>query len=281
MSDLSKTQIDRLGDRLRKGPLTDADIRLLDEYRLSFGAWYASVLDMLQRQGLSPTGRFPKTTQSIVQKLRRESVRLSQMQDIAGCRIVVADTLEQDRLAQILAANFAIASIMDRREQPSHGYRAIHVLVEEAGKTVEIQIRTSLQQLWAELSEKASDVLDPAIKYGQGPEAWQRALGAASKSVWAHEKIGNLHARAASAHQETRAAYAGLRESIEEFLKTDPPPTSAREAKERLQSLALKAKEIDVEWERTEVGFQGDHDRLVAMLRLLGSALDKRKAKTS
>ena len=177
--------------------------------------------------------------------------------------------------------DFTITSVVDRREQPSHGYRAVHVLVQEAGKIVEIQVRTSLQQLWAELSEKASDVLDPAIKYGRGPEAWQRVLGAASKGVRSHEKIENLHVRAASTHLETRAAYAGLREAIEEFVKTDPPPSSAREAEERLQLLALQTKEMDEDWERAKLGFQGDRDRLVAMLRLLGSALDKRKAKTT
>jgi len=33
---ISKTQIDRLGDRLKKGNITDDDLRVLDEYRLSF-----------------------------------------------------------------------------------------------------------------------------------------------------------------------------------------------------------------------------------------------------
>jgi ppGpp synthetase/RelA/SpoT-type nucleotidyltranferase len=33
---------------------------------------------------------------------------------------------------------------------------------------VEIQVRTSLQHLWAELSEKVADVFDPLIKYGGG-----------------------------------------------------------------------------------------------------------------
>ena len=33
---ISKTQIDRLGDRLRKGAITEEDLQLLDEYRRSF-----------------------------------------------------------------------------------------------------------------------------------------------------------------------------------------------------------------------------------------------------
>lgn len=35
-SEISKTQIDKLGERLKKGEITDADLRLLDEYRRSF-----------------------------------------------------------------------------------------------------------------------------------------------------------------------------------------------------------------------------------------------------
>jgi hypothetical protein len=36
MKSISKTQIDQLGDRLRKGEASDKDIRLLEDYRLSF-----------------------------------------------------------------------------------------------------------------------------------------------------------------------------------------------------------------------------------------------------
>src|SRR5438552_3337035 len=56
------------------------------------------------------------------------------------------------------------------REQPSHGYRAVHVIPVVEGRPIEIQVRTYLQQRWAEVSEKYSDVVDPALKYGGGPE---------------------------------------------------------------------------------------------------------------
>jgi len=35
-NEISKTQIDRLGDRLRKGNIHEDDLRLLDIYRRSF-----------------------------------------------------------------------------------------------------------------------------------------------------------------------------------------------------------------------------------------------------
>lgn len=57
---------------------------------------------------------------------------------------------------------------MDRRVNTSHGYRAVHVIVREGSAMIEVQVRTSLQHLWAEVSEKLSDTDDPAIKYGGG-----------------------------------------------------------------------------------------------------------------
>jgi putative GTP pyrophosphokinase len=170
---VSKTQIDRLGDRLKGGSHTETDLRLLDDYRRSFGEPYDEVVRAIRQLGQLPTGRLAKSTRSIVEKLRRESVRLSQMQDIAGCRVVVQDIVEQDRVVEALRAAFADTSAIDRRETPSFGYRAVHIIASVSGKPVEVQVRSSLQHLWAELSEKASDVIDPAIKYGGGPNNWR------------------------------------------------------------------------------------------------------------
>ena len=146
---------------------------MLDDYRRTFVDAYEAVIGTLRQRGQFPTGRLAKSTVSIAEKLRRESIRLSQMQDIAGCRIVVGNVVQQEQFVSSLISDFPGASVIDRRANPSYGYRAIHIIVELAGKPVEIQIRTSLQHLWAEVSEKSSDVLDPTIKYGGGPESWR------------------------------------------------------------------------------------------------------------
>ena len=84
----TKSQIDRLGDRLRKGDFGDGDLRDLDAYRRSFGQGYEEVVSRIRNAlKLEPSGRPAKSTTSIVEKLRRETIRLSQMQDIAGCRL--------------------------------------------------------------------------------------------------------------------------------------------------------------------------------------------------
>ncbi len=181
---LSKTQIDRLGNRLREGPPTEEDLVLLDEYRRSFGEAYETVLGTIREKLLlDPTGRWPKTETSILNKLRRESIRLSQVQDIAGCRIVIRDMAEQDQVVGALRGVFPSASMIDRRTNPSHGYRAIHIIAKVSGMNVEIQIRTLLQHLWARLSEIFSDGVDPLIKYGGGPEKIRQWLAKATASI--------------------------------------------------------------------------------------------------
>lgn len=133
-SNPSKTQIDHLGDRLRQGDVSEEDLRLLDNYRRSFSDAYEEVVGRIQDQiGLQPTGRPQKTRTSIIEKLRRQNTRLSQMQDIAGCRIVVIDLLTQDEAVERLKGLFGQLHIDDRRKQPSYGYRAVHVIVQEAG----------------------------------------------------------------------------------------------------------------------------------------------------
>ena len=169
MEEISKTQIDQLGNRLRKAPLSEADLKALDDYRKSFGAAYEEVVRVIREKlDLEPTGRPAKSTSSIIEKLHRESIRLSQVQDIAGCRVVVPDIKKQDHVVENLCNIFPTASVMDRRIHPSYGYQAVHVIIKILEKAIEVQIRTELQHDWAELSEKFSDKIDPAIKYGGG-----------------------------------------------------------------------------------------------------------------
>jgi putative GTP pyrophosphokinase len=181
---LTNSQIDRLGERLRKGPVSEADLRLLDTYRRSFAEGYDAVTASIrQHLGLEPSGRPAKSTSSILEKLQRESIRLRQIQDIAGCRLVVADNPTQDRMVEQLTQVFGDAEVIDRRKRPSHGYRAVHVVIRINDRLIEVQVRTSLQHLWAELSEKFADVVEPAIKYGGGSDTIRAFLAKSSQFV--------------------------------------------------------------------------------------------------
>lgn len=118
--------------------------------------------------GTHPTSRL-KTVGTIIDKLVRERTRLGSMHDIAGVRIVEDVSLGgQDELVERILAQFG-GEVIDRRTHPSHGYRAVHVVVEVEGCLVEIQVRTALQNLWAQIMETMGDRIGRGIRYGEMP----------------------------------------------------------------------------------------------------------------
>lgn len=186
---VSKSQIDRLGDRLKEGPYSDDDVRELDAYRQTFVDAYTIVVGRIRGElGLEPTGRPAKSTTAIVDKLRRETIRLSQVQDIAGCRIVVPAIEAQTETVQRLISIFPSAGFVDRRMIPSFGYRAVHLIVSQDDALVEIQVRTRRQHQWAELSEKLSDALGVELKYGGGEARLQQQLRWLSDAIALQER---------------------------------------------------------------------------------------------
>jgi ppGpp synthetase/RelA/SpoT-type nucleotidyltranferase len=219
---LSKSQVDKLGNRLRSGNISDDDLRLLDEYRRSHTGVYQSVVDAIRaRAHVQTTGRPAKSTSSIVAKLQRESARLSQVQDIAGCRIVVTDPVAQDALVAELQNIFPQANLVDRRVNPSNGYRAVHMVVSTDGYRVEVQVRTKLQHLWAEYSEKLSDVVAPEVKYGGGPIEVQEDIQLLSRLIREFEEAEQEMDALRSKRQwkrlsrEQRIAIGGLKTQLE------------------------------------------------------------------
>jgi len=180
---LTISQLNKLGERLRKNPDNKDALRLLETFRLSFMPAYDRVFGQLKELRLDPAGRPAKTTQSIIAKLLRLRTRLSRMQDIAGCRVEVANIPEQDRVVGQIAKFYPDAQIDDLRIEPSHGYRAVHVIVKVTGFPVEIQVRTPLQNSWAQGTESLADRFDPEIKYGGGPEQLRHVLELVSARI--------------------------------------------------------------------------------------------------
>jgi putative GTP pyrophosphokinase len=170
---MNNSEINRLGDLLRQGALTPSLLSQLDEYRRSFQAPIAEVVAAIRVE----LAQFPemtiitlrpsKATPSIVAKLRRQpTLKLSQIQDIAGLRLLAMDRRFQDAWCQEILKIFPEGKVLDRRDKPSFGYRALHLVVKRLDRTVEIQIRTRLQHMWAHLSEKIADKIGHDFKYG-------------------------------------------------------------------------------------------------------------------
>lgn len=99
-------------------------------------------------------------------------MRLSQMQDIAGCRAVLP--LGQLRgvhaVRRRIRNRWKVIADLDYNAQPkATGYRAHHVVVRRDDELVEIQLRTAGQHLWAEAVESMSAATGLALKDGEGP----------------------------------------------------------------------------------------------------------------
>ncbi len=164
---LSKSKINKLGERLRRTDVPEPDVlRAFALVRSDYGDALAAVVDRLIGLGLQPSPRLKSIT-TIVEKLKREKTRLSEMQDIAGARIVRDMSLrEQDELVGLITGAFPGSRVFDRRQRPSAGYRAVHVVCDLDGVPVEVQVRTKLQHLWAQAFEDFADRVGRGIRYG-------------------------------------------------------------------------------------------------------------------
>jgi len=99
---------------------------------------------------LRPSQRH-KRMNRIIDKLHRfPQMRLSQMEDIGGCRAVLP-TLDQVKgVAERITNRWHGALIIDYTERPKpSGYRAIHVIERRDGRLIEVQLRSQRQDQWA------------------------------------------------------------------------------------------------------------------------------------
>ena len=132
---LSNSQLDKLGDRLRTdGPINDADRLAYDEYRASFTDALAEVQERI-RSIIHPAEDLTsrrKTLESVRGKLSRSTVKLFQMDDIAGARVVVWSLAEQDEALASIQGEFPTGRVKDKRLQPTLGYRSVHIIVRSA-----------------------------------------------------------------------------------------------------------------------------------------------------
>ena len=177
----------RLGRRLRKAerPSPD-DVAMYDAYRGSFSEDLKDVIEALQSLFPdSPPAARRKTLDSVVAKLKRSTTDLGSMQDIAGCRINVPGLDDQDDAVARIQDRFKARKTDDLRDRPHSGYRAVHVIVATSGgRWVEIQVRTALQDLYAQLSERMADAFGIVMKYGGGDPFAREILQSSSARAY-------------------------------------------------------------------------------------------------
>jgi len=191
---LTKSQINKLGERLRKEePISTEALDQLQTFRALHDAPLINAQLRIREELRIDASPRLKTIGTIVEKLRREKTRLSEMQDIAGLRIVRSMSWNaQSNYVHKIEALFPDARTIDRRRKPSHGYRAVHVITRVDGYLVEIQVRSVLQNLWAQTMERLADTWGRGIRYGDVPRSHAADVGELldiSKSIASIEEI--------------------------------------------------------------------------------------------
>jgi hypothetical protein len=198
---LTRSRIDKLGDALAGSP-TDADRDLYFELREAYVPASANVEERLRRlfPDRPPLGRL-KTLDSVRAKLLRKTTRrLSTMQDIAGHRLVFENVHDQDNAIEAIASDFVDVRFYDIRGGSPSGYRAVHLIVGaalagELKGQVEIQVRTALQDEWAQTSEKLTDRYGSQIKYEPASLEAGAVLMGLSDVIRSFEQMESDHLR--------------------------------------------------------------------------------------
>jgi ppGpp synthetase/RelA/SpoT-type nucleotidyltranferase len=138
--------------------------RVAANLRYHVGAEKAKVsgqIDITQRLKRRPT---------IFNKLEREpTMQLTQMQDIGGVRARLPSLSHLYAVSRRLRKTWTIVRTKDYVKSPrDSGYRAIHHIVRRSDRLVEVQLRTVLQDAWANQVEEDSRRLAVGYKFGSG-----------------------------------------------------------------------------------------------------------------
>ncbi|MEX1255386.1 MAG: RelA/SpoT domain-containing protein [Dehalococcoidia bacterium] len=116
---------------------------------------------------------------------RMPSLKLSEMQDLGGCRAVLFTVDEVYQLDELYTHSGWKHVLDDRddyiRRPKSSGYRGIHLIYKHCssksewdGLKIEIQLRSALQHVWATAVETADVFLRQGLKASRGSAEWRR-----------------------------------------------------------------------------------------------------------
>ena len=197
----SKTKVDAAGKLLSQESFQLDDWENSMQILSSWRAHHASPLDYVTKQVSSKAktvdhkaiiAKRLKRTSSIIKKLKiLKNSRLSAMQDIGGCRAILSDKKQVEKLTESLLSDIRYAVRDDYIKSPkSNGYRSIHVINKSEhpygspSVPIEIQIRTAIQHSWATAVEIIDLFTNQDLKSSiKGQKDWKRFFDLASREL--------------------------------------------------------------------------------------------------
>jgi ppGpp synthetase/RelA/SpoT-type nucleotidyltranferase len=146
-----------------------------------------------------------KRLSSIDSKLRRfPKLRLSQMQDIGGCRAVMEDVVSVEAVCDRYARS-AMRHTLVRHDDyittpKDSGYRGVHLVyryvsdrkVTYNGLQIEIQVRSRPQHAWATAVETVGTFTQQALKSSVGEAEWLRFFALMSSEIARREDTSRV-----------------------------------------------------------------------------------------
>ena len=196
----TKGQIDRAGFSLRDSNRHDQSFINAAEILNRWRTIHVNPLNIVKRKlnnlieeidiDASTAYRL-KRQHSVIKKLKRRydndhpTMKLSQMQDIAGCRIVVSNMELVNKLYGHITKQIKYEKVSEKDyivNPKCDGYRSIHLIYRYKAKTdklqneflVEIQLRTQLQHSWATAVETVGLFTEQDLKSNEGSQEWQK-----------------------------------------------------------------------------------------------------------
>jgi ppGpp synthetase/RelA/SpoT-type nucleotidyltranferase len=216
----SGTRRTKAGVALAHDCETEEDLSVIDNWRSSHALPLQTIKMLLKNRAKSVdntavVAQRLKRLPSIRAKLKRETMRLQQMQDLGGCRAIVKDMGAVRKLVAKFDQSFVknpktlelrrheLVDTDDYILKPKQdGYRSLHYVLEYrpssphlmdfAGHLIEVQIRTHLQHAWATAVEIVDTFtgqsLKSALKTNIGDRDWRRFFALAS-NMFAIEEV--------------------------------------------------------------------------------------------
>jgi ppGpp synthetase/RelA/SpoT-type nucleotidyltranferase len=185
---LSRSKIDKAGERLVRETWNTDDQYLeseliFDEYRKLHIEPLTEITIKLQSWLIDFNEKFYiaqriKRKPQILRKLKRFSIRLSQLQDLGGVRIIFEKNIYIDKFIVFLKNKlsrghyFSIEKMTDYREKgrDDSGYRAVHLILLRKEMKIELQLRSRIQHNWAERIERTSIIYGYYLKELEGDQ---------------------------------------------------------------------------------------------------------------